>query len=77
MKFSIFNVEKCLCILHGQVFVMPSDLYIIIFGKLSFLARLHEVHKAIVVISCTCNFTSASASHFRLKFLKLLYLDSH
>ena len=25
MKFSIFNAEKILCILHGQVFVLSAD----------------------------------------------------
>ena len=45
------------------------------------LARLHEVHRAIVVTSVVSVYvrlrTFTSASHFRLKFLKLLYLDSH
>ena len=41
------------------------------------LARLHEVHRAIVVTSVVrvyVTFTCASASHFRLKFFKSLYL---
>ena len=25
MKFSIFNAEKILCILHGQVFIMTCE----------------------------------------------------
>ena len=44
-----------------------------------FLARLHEVHRAIVVTSVvrvtfTFTFTFTSASHFRLKFFRSLYL---
>ena len=54
---------------------------------LTLLARLHEVHevhRAIVtsvvrvyVYVCVRVRRPPSASHFRLKFLKLLYLDSH
>ena len=46
-----------------------------------FLARLHEVHRAIVVTSVVRIYVyvylCVRVSHFRLKFLKLLYLDSH
>ena len=27
MKFSIFNAEKFLCIVHGQVFIMDCDIF--------------------------------------------------
>ena len=37
------------------------------------LARLHEVHRAIVVTSVV-PFTFTSASHFRLKLFRSLYL---
>ena len=51
----------------------------IFFDKFTaFLARLHEVHRAIVVTSVVRVYVyvcaSASASHFRLKFFKSLYL---
>ena len=50
---------------------MRSSAQSIAFVLISFLARLHEVHRAIVVTSVVRVYV---ASHFRLKFFRSLYL---